>query len=392
MKATPCAPGAWSAPADIRRVIERQWERGLLLAKSPDPGLCRIALAGPTTSDLTRRLPDVQAWIRSLEGGRGLGYEVIYETRNLRQLGENRIPTAVLFASTDAILDALNRRRDRDVWLAQIDAANDIDQRLGAWVIAHPLRALEQAGDWERLLAVVKWLHDNPGSRMYLRQIDLPGIHTKFIESNAGFIRLLSDQLLPAGSHRGPSAFTARFGLRDKEGMVQLRALDPSLAIGGLTHVAATVTQLRQLALRPHRVIITENEVNGLSLPPLADAVAIFGRGYAVDVLRDISWIVAAEVHYWGDIDTHGYAILDRLRAGFPTARSFLMDQSTLLGHADFWDRDPTPTRAALTRLSADEDIVYRGLLADTWGPSLRLEQERIHYKHVLAWADSLST
>lgn len=40
-------------------------------------------------------------------------------------------------------------------------------------------------------------------------------------------------------------------------------------------------------------------------------------------------------VHYWGDLDTHGSAILDRLRAWLPQTRSFLMDRETLLDHRE---------------------------------------------------------
>ena len=35
------------------------------------------------------------------------------------------------------------------------------------------------------------------------------------------------------------------------------------------------------------------------------------------------------------DIDTHGFAILDPLRANFPQAQSFLMDRDTLPAHVE---------------------------------------------------------
>src|ERR1022692_4377837 len=36
---------------------------------------------------------------------------------------------------------------------------------------------------------------------------------------------------------------------------------------------------------------------------------------------------------YWGDIDTYGFHILDRLRVLFPDVQSLLMDRDTLLEH-----------------------------------------------------------
>jgi len=89
-------------------------------------------------------------------------------------------------------------------------------------------------------------------------------------------------------------------------------------------------------------------------------------------------------VHYWGDIDTHGFAILDQLRAHFPHAQSFLMDHDTLLEHQAQWTLDPQPTQRDLPRLNEAERRVYDDLrwrrLRDE---PLRLEQERINFSRV---------
>ena len=47
-------------------------------------------------------------------------------------------------------------------------------------------------------------------------------------------------------------------------------------------------------------------------------------------------WLKGRPLHYWGDIDTHGFAMLDRVRAIFPAAESFLMDRETLCAHSAF--------------------------------------------------------
>ena len=31
-------------------------------------------------------------------------------------------------------------------------------------------------------------------------------------------------------------------------------------------------------------------------------------------------WLADCDLHYWGDLDTHGFAMLDRLRSMFPSA------------------------------------------------------------------------
>jgi hypothetical protein len=53
----------------------------------------------------------------------------------------------------------------------------------------------------------------------------------------------------------------------------------------------------------------------------------IWGKGFDVDAVGRLPWWAVAQVLYWGDIDTDGFAILDRLQAWLPQARSVLMDR-----------------------------------------------------------------
>lgn len=69
------------------------------------------------------------------------------------------------------------------------------------------------------------------------------------------------------------------------------------------------------------RVYITENNINGLAFPPMEGSLVIFGLGYGVETLSTIPWLRKVGIIYWGDIDTHGFAILDRLRMTFPDCR-----------------------------------------------------------------------
>ena len=98
----------------------------------------------------------------------------------------------------------------------------------------------------------------------------------------------------------------------------------------------------------------------------------IFGLGYAVDRLFGARWLRERERVSWGDIDTHGLAILDRLRGGFPQVRSLLVPE-------------PQPFDGALSRLTPQEQEVYLLLREEgRRGQAVRLEQERIPYGEVL--------
>ncbi len=93
-------------------------------------------------------------------------------------------------------------------------------------------------------------------------------------------------------------------------------------------------------------VVVTENLVNFLALPDRPDTLAIYGGGYGFSSLRDAGWLQNCEVLYWGDLDTHGFRILDQLRAEHPHVVSVLMDEATLLAHRDAWVSEPSPSRA----------------------------------------------
>jgi hypothetical protein len=89
-------------------------------------------------------------------------------------------------------------------------------------------------------------------------------------------------------------------------------------------------------------------------------------------------------VYYWGDIDTHGFAILSRLRAYLPQVRSLLMDEPTLLAFRPLWGRDEKQHAAPeLAQLTVEEQSLYAALREGAY-KQVRLEQERVAWD--FAW------
>ena len=191
---------------------------------------------------------------------------------------------------------------------------------------------------------------------------------------------------LAAAAARTPATrFAQRHGFLDPPELVRFRLLDPGIdVLGGARDITVTAEAFSALKLPAHTVIVTENQINFLALPDRPGTLAIYGAGYGFSSLRDARWLQDCRVLYWGDIDTHGFRILDQLRAVHPHVASILMDEATLLAHRDVWGAEPSPSRAALTRLTAEESAVYRGLGADAYGPAVRLEQERIRWDWAL--------
>jgi hypothetical protein len=259
------------------------------------------------------------------------------------------------------------------------------------WLARRPLRALELADDWARLLDIVTWLRDHPRPGIYLRQVDIPGVHSKFIEGHRAVLGELFDLALAPEAidptAGGVGGFCRRYGFRDKPERIRFRLLDPGLALLPTgTDQDLTITHDTFARLDPpvKRVFVTENEINFLAFPPLAASLVVFGAGYGFETLASADWLRDREIHYWGDLDTHGFAILDQLRAHLPHAASFLMDRETLLAHRPHWGVEPRSETRDLLRLTAEENALYDDLRRNRLGDRVRLEQEKIGFDWVV--------
>lgn len=382
----------WSQPADLRAQLERGWRRGdLLRAVVDDAALewpLRLTLKSPSATDLSNRFDAVRGWVREI----GAVPRVRIEWREWthRVQGRQRLPAALWVDTLSDALAMLGKTSDAHRFQVLWQQTAAAQPGLLPWLHKSPLQALALAEHWPRLLAVVAWVQAHPRPGVYLRQVDMPGVDSKFIEAHRGTLGQWLDLTLPAAAINqhatGMAGFARRYGFLDKPLRIRLRLLDPQLpqlpGCTGLTDLTLDAASFATLALPVQRVFITENEVNFLAFPPVSNAIVVFGAGYGWAALAHAAWLHRCALHYWGDIDSHGFAILDSLREHFPHAASFLMDRSTLLAHTLQWGEEPADKRHAspLPRLLGEEVALYDDLRCDRIRPRLRLEQEHIGY------------
>jgi len=146
------------------------------------------------------------------------------------------------------------------------------------------------------------------------------------------------------------------------------------------------VNDLADINLPVSYVFIVENLQTGLAMPDIPGTVVLMRLGYNVDTLGKLPWLVRAKCIYWGDLDTHGFAILHRARSYVPSLESVLMDEDTLLRYKALWVKEKEQHPAAeLTLLTEGEQRLYRDLKRQRWGQNVRLEQERIDWS--AAWS-----
>lgn len=252
------------------------------------------------------------------------GFRLECRVTEHRQLGRNEVPVAAWLDELADALALIGKRREAERFARLLAATHDGCPALVAWLAKRPLAALEHAGEWPQVPITLR-----------------------------------------------------------------LRFLDPACAIvpGGdgppLMDIALTSAALAALNPPVERVFMTENETNFLAFPPAPGSLVLFGAGYGIGTLAGAQWLRERALHYWGDIDTHGFAILDQLRGYAPHAQSFLMDRATLLAHGEHWSREASPVTRDLPRLTADEAALYDELRMNRLGTSVRLEQERIGFATV---------
>jgi hypothetical protein len=385
------APTTWTTPEDLALQVRRLWDQGRILASglTGEPLFpLALRLRRPTTRQLSDEFDSVRAWIRALEEGAkpagGLGYEIVWEEINNRRLGRNRAPSGAVVATKADALALIGKAKAAARFDVLAQAAIKAAPELGGWLARKPLTALEHAADWERILAVLAWFRTHPRCGLYLRQVDIPGIDTKFIETRKGLLAELLDLTLPPGAIdeaiTGIKGFEARYGLRTKPPLVRFRILDRRQALSGLTDLTVPAEHFASLEPSARRVFVTENEVNGLAFPDMEDSLVVFGLGYGLGLLSNAAWLRSREIHYWGDIDTHGFAMLDTLRSRFPHAQSLLMDRETLDAHWNLRCEEDSPCAGSLDLLTPAEGALYDELRFDRLGRRVRLEQERVAF------------
>jgi hypothetical protein len=375
-------------PADLQALLARRFEnkhRDWLAATESD-GLWPLAipLGLPTEQVALRQVDAVRAWVGAWREWRGPG-ELRWSERRWKILGTQSLPEMLILHGPEqvALWTGEHERWDR--------AALRFDHVVARWP---PLAGRRQRlfgmladysdADFVRLLDLLAWISAHPDSGLYPRQIPLGGIDSKWIETRKG---LLSELVAAVSGAVGGTDFHDLCGLRRPPVQMRMRVLDPVLRarLGGLGDITAPVGELAGLALPASVVLIVENLQTGLALQDMPGAVAFMALGYSVDLLAQLPWIAPATSLYWGDIDTHGYAILHRARSIFPGVTSVLMNEATLFQFRSLWTDEKLQHGATeLSALTCEENQVYRALKENRWGQNVRLEQERIAWD--FAW------
>ena len=233
---------SWTTPAQIKEQLQRRWDRGEILATCVTGETIfplRLKLSKPTARDVMERFDEVGRWAQALREEsrerRGFGYAIEWQETRHRIHGRNMLPAAAFVPSEEDALRLISKAREVARFAELVEATLAPFPHLREWLARKPLTVLENASDWSRILAVLEYFRSHPHPNLYVRQLNIAEVDTKFIEGRKGLLTELLDTVLPdtviSTEATGARNFERRYGLRNEVPLIRFRILDPALFI-----------------------------------------------------------------------------------------------------------------------------------------------------------------
>ncbi|NKE62514.1 hypothetical protein FXN61_39605 [Lentzea sp. PSKA42] len=353
----------------------------------------RISLRPPAPSERTAHPVRCHEWAADWATYTGPGH---VERANLRfPTGTHPMPKTLVLSRPGDVARA--HPDDQATWLRCGRRLTELENSFPRAKFHRLVRRITQLddADYARLVHAANWLTINPTSGLFLRQLPIEGVHTKWLAAHATLVlALLGDESVDESTDEVPlsrkRALHDRLGLCVVPELVQVTVLDPALRaqFAGMRHFAATVEDLNRWPQHPTQVLILENKETAFAITDDYErTVVLHGHGAHVDQYARITWVRQAErVIYWGDIDLPGLQFVSDLRGMGIPAHTVFTDIDTLHHFRRLAVEGAPPQRTATPpHLTTAERELYEHLTAYSakHGTGLLLEQERLPWEDV---------
>lgn len=353
-----------------------------------------VNIKGPKVNELSSNLGSIKKWCDAWKSQSKINLDNI----EFKQIGKTSgvglqtVPTKVTFNNVDEIACNMPDYKNVFSFAKRLHDLLKIMPNLDSYFIKNFSDLYLKKDILDGAFLVVKYIKEHPFCNLYLRQVCISSLDTKFIENNYALISDLADLLLDDSFRcestdsdlTGVELFKYRYGFKTYSDRVLFRSLDKNLKILNDLDLSEGVELplplFNILNVNCKNVFVLENKVSYITFPEVKDSIAIFGGGYAVSKLKNASWLLDKQIYYFGDLDTDGFAILNSFRKSSNfKIKSILMDEQTLLNNKMYSVNDIKPNKADLDYLNEEEKKVYKGLQNYSYGFN-RLEQEFIKY------------
>jgi len=364
-------------PDQVVAAVQAAWTRSwptIVLTGHSDTWPLRIALGTPAKATVESDFPAVQRWALSWQEWAATRPVSVDTATRLVHGTRQPLPSHVNVATFEDGLHLLGAAAQDTVLTAKARVQDLMAVAAPGSITEKAVRQITEMTDvdFQMLLAAVPWLRTHDPAGLTPRQVPIPGIHGKWLNTREAMLAALAGR--------------ESFGFRNaRPARVHFTYLDPDyVAAGGRRFDVHTAGDNDAPAYTPEVVVISENKDTAVVFPPLAGGIAVEGSGYSAHA-RHVPWIrQCRDVVYWGDMDADGLAIVNMYREAGMNVRTILMDVPAFEEFTDFGTRtmangEPIQVDAKhLPHLTAAEQELYDRLTDPSWGGPLRIEQERI--------------
>jgi hypothetical protein len=362
--------------AEIKKKADRlypQFLKATLLGEQFFPKVLRSDKS--VSADFVAMSKELSELISGSKDRKGFGYVVQSRPIKTRNHSVQDIPESIEFEDQDNYLQFIGKLKEFDLFIEQSMLIKNTIPLLESWMEQNPLSIVDNHHQWEDLLKVCDWFlnHFEP-DRFYIRELPI-AIHTKFIEDNKAILRNLLDELIPDKLNRNESVFEKRFHLKYAEPEIRFRFLKPlEDNVTPYNDLSVALSEFVNHSISCKRVFIIENKMNFLTFPEISNGIAIWGKGFALESLKQVTWLSDKEIYYWSDLDAQGFQMLSQLRSYFVQTKSFLMNSNLLERFSEFVVKGTPAKIEKLENLSEEESVLFNSIKSQ----NIRLEQERI--------------
>ena len=355
----------------LRSVIERQAFEPIVIVGNKKP-----------SDDTARFEKELTELIAHSKEKKGYGYSIEYQKVKTRKHGEQDIPVSISFLTEQDYLKYIGKEQGTVGFRKDVERILSAFPELVEWVCRFPNKVLDNHKLWGDLLKVCTYFRGNPKPQLFIRELPIQ-VDTKFIERNKGIIKELLDIIIAKSVNPDETRFETHFNLRYDEPVVRFRVLDKAMSqvlFSGIDDLSVPINQFHEVGIPVEVVYIVENKMNMLTFPPIQKSIVVWGHGFGVDILKDVTWLKSKKIFYWGDLDVHGFQILSEIRMHFPQVKSFLMDRATF----DLFYEDAVGTETNVEKelcLTQEEKTMFEYVKENKF----RLEQEKIPQEYVIS-------
>ena len=315
------------------------------------------------------------------------GWRVVLAEQRFRTVGLTvRLPRELTVDSTESLIRALQPNGVTPaVWRTAISRLQRFCETFGLTSeesrksAAAALRSLKllfpsdtSDREFEAVLRTLSWLLRHPNAGLFPRALPVEGVDSKWLERRRAALARLWNTV--TGENVSAADFLEHAGLLRLPQFVLVKNAAAWVGEEAAEEVVKLpVETLAKKAPESPVVLIIENEQTALSLD-FRDVPIFLALGYGVTLLESLPWMKEKRILYFGDLDTHGLAILAECRRLFPQTESVLMDLPTFERWRAFAVTEPKGAEPSPEHLTPEERTLADVLSAGR----LRLEQERI--------------